>query len=58
MDYQDQFDGWLLDVTTYRNGVILWVKTIKEQKVVKIFHDFHPEFFAVPKNMWVRIPRD
>ncbi|MFW9901951.1 MAG: hypothetical protein ACFFDY_11825, partial [Candidatus Thorarchaeota archaeon] len=50
MDYQDQFDGWLLDVSTYRNGVILWVKTVKEQKVVKIFHDFHPEFFAVPKK--------
>ncbi len=50
MDYQDQFDGWLLDVTTYRNGVILWVKTVKEQKVVKIFHDFHPEFFAAPKK--------
>ena len=50
MDFQDQFDGWLLDVTTYNNGVILWVKTVKEQKVVKIFHDFHPEFFAVPKR--------
>jgi len=50
LDFQDQFDGWLLDVTTYNNGVILWVKTVKEQKVVKIFHDFHPEFFAVPKR--------
>ncbi len=50
MDFRDQFDGWLLDVSTYRNGVILWVKTVKEQKVVKIFHDFHPEFFAVPKR--------
>jgi DNA polymerase-2 len=50
VDYQDQFDGWLLDVSTYRNGVILWVKTLKEQKVVKVFHNFHPEFFAVPKK--------
>jgi len=50
LDFQDQFDGWLLDVSTYRNGVILWVKTVKEQKVVKIFHDFNPEFFAVPKQ--------
>ena len=26
------------------------VNTVKEQKVVKVFHDFHPEFFAVPKR--------
>ncbi len=50
MDFQDQFDGWLLDVSTYSGGVILWVKTVKEQKIVNIFHDFHPEFFAVPKR--------
>ncbi|MFX1502383.1 MAG: DNA polymerase domain-containing protein [Promethearchaeota archaeon] len=50
MDFQDQFDGWLLDVSTYSNGVILWVKTVKEEKVIKIFHDFCPEFFAVPKK--------
>ncbi|MFX1297960.1 MAG: hypothetical protein ACFFD2_24315, partial [Promethearchaeota archaeon] len=50
MNNQDQFDGWLLDVSTYSNGVILWVKKVKEQQVVKIFHDFHPEFFAVPKR--------
>ena len=50
MEFQDQFDGWLLDVSSYSNGVILWVKTVKEQKIVKIFHDFHPEFFAVPKR--------
>ncbi|MFX1302621.1 MAG: DNA polymerase domain-containing protein [Promethearchaeota archaeon] len=50
MDYQDQFDGWLLDISTYSNGVILWVKKAKEQKVVKILHGFHPEFFAVPKR--------
>jgi DNA polymerase-2 len=50
LDFQKQFDGWLLDVSTYSKGVILWVKKIKEQKVVKIFHDFSPEFFAVPKR--------
>ncbi len=50
MDSQEKFNGWLLDVSTYSNGVILWVKTVKEQNVVKIFHDFYPEFFAVPKQ--------
>jgi DNA polymerase-2 len=48
--FQEQFDGWLLDVSTYGNGVILWVKTAKEQRIVKIFHDFCPEFFAVPRR--------
>ncbi len=50
MNFQKQFDGWLFDVSTSSNGVILWVKTVKEQKIVKIFHDFCPEFFAVPKK--------
>ncbi len=50
MVFQEQFDGWLLDVSTYGNGVILWVKTIKEQKIVKIFDEFCPEFFVVPKK--------
>lgn len=50
MVFQEQFDGWLLDVSTHGNGVILWVKTVKEQKIVKIFHDFCPEFFAVPRK--------
>ncbi|MFX0004180.1 MAG: DNA polymerase domain-containing protein [Candidatus Hermodarchaeota archaeon] len=50
MDFQEQFNGWLLDVSTNSNGVILWVKTVKEEKIVKIFHDFYPEFFAVPKK--------
>jgi DNA polymerase I len=50
LDIQEQFDGWLLDVTTHNNGVILWVKTVKGQKIVKIFHEFCPEFFAVPKR--------
>lgn len=43
------FDGWLLDVSTFSEGVILWVKPFREQKVIKISHDFYPEFFAVPK---------
>ncbi|TFG21504.1 MAG: hypothetical protein EU529_13475 [Promethearchaeota archaeon] len=45
---QEQFDGWLLDVSTFSEGVILWVK--KEGKNVKIFQDFSPEFFAVPNK--------
>lgn len=48
MSYQEQFDGWLLDVSTRGEGVVLWVKTVEEQKIVKIFQDFCPEFFAVP----------
>ncbi len=44
----ERFDAWLLDVSTYSDGVILWVK--KEKKVLKILHEFHPEFFAVPKK--------
>ncbi|MFX1354243.1 MAG: DNA polymerase domain-containing protein, partial [Promethearchaeota archaeon] len=43
------FDGWLLDVSTFSDGVILWVKPFREQKVIKLYHDFNPEFFAVPK---------
>ncbi|MFX0136730.1 MAG: DNA polymerase domain-containing protein [Candidatus Hodarchaeota archaeon] len=50
MDLQEQFDGWLLDVSTYGDGVILWVKTVDDQKIVKVFHEFCPEFFAVPKK--------
>jgi DNA polymerase-2 len=50
LDIQEQFDGWLLDVSTYGNGVILWVKTVKEQKIIRILHDFSPEFFAVPRQ--------
>jgi DNA polymerase-2 len=48
--FQESFDGWLLDVSTCSEGVILWVKTVKEQKIVKVFHEFSPEFFAVPKK--------
>ncbi len=50
MDSQNVFDGWLLDVSTFSEGVILWVKTSKEQKVIKIYQEFCPEFFAVPRN--------
>ncbi len=50
MNFQKQFNGWLFDVSANSNGVILWVKTAKEQKIVKIFDDFYPEFFAVPKK--------
>ena len=45
---QTQFDGWLLDVSTYSEGVILWVK--KENEIIKIFQEYCPEFFAVPKE--------
>ena len=48
MPSEEQFDGWLLDVSTYSDGVILWVK--KEGKIVKILQDFTPEFFAVPNK--------
>jgi DNA polymerase-2 len=50
LSFQEQFDGWLFDVSTCSSGVILWVKTAKEQKIVKLFHEFCPEFFAVPKK--------
>jgi len=50
VNFQEQFDGWLFDVSTSSDGVILWVKTAKEQKIVKIYHHFCPEFFAVPKK--------
>lgn len=46
----ENFDGWLLDISTYANGVIFWVKTITEEKIVKIYSEFFPEFFAVPKK--------
>ena len=49
MNLRNVFDGWLLDVSTVSEGIILWVKPEKEQKVLKIHHKFYPEFFAVPK---------
>ncbi|MBN1214924.1 MAG: hypothetical protein JXA99_05710 [Candidatus Lokiarchaeota archaeon] len=45
---QKQFDGWLLDVSTYDSGVILWVK--HKENIVKIYDFFHPEFYAVPNK--------
>ncbi len=50
MDSQTAFKGWLLDASTYSEGVILWVKTEEERKVIRIFQEFTPEFFAVPKD--------
>ncbi len=50
MDSQIAFKGWLLDASTYSEGVILWVKTEEERKVIRIFQEFSPEFFAVPKD--------
>jgi len=50
LDSQTAFKGWLLDVSTYSEGVILWVKTEEERKVIRIFQEFSPEFFAVPKD--------
>jgi len=50
LDSHNVFNGWLLDVSTFSEGVILWVKTSKEQKVIKIYQEFCPEFFAVPRN--------
>ncbi len=47
---QEDFYGWLLDATTYKNGMLLWVKTTKEKKIISIHQDFCPEFFAVPKS--------
>jgi len=50
VDSQTAFKGWLLDVSTYSEGVILWVKTEEKRKVIRIFQEFSPEFFAVPKD--------
>ncbi|MFX0060160.1 MAG: DNA polymerase domain-containing protein, partial [Candidatus Heimdallarchaeota archaeon] len=49
MDLQKSFDGWLLDVSLFKDGVILWVKDVKEQRVLKVYQKYSPEFFAVPK---------
>ena len=50
MNHQEQFDGWLLDASSCGDGIILWVKTAKEQKIVRLFQEYYPEFFAVPKK--------
>jgi DNA polymerase elongation subunit (family B) len=47
---EDEFSGWLLDISTYGEGVILWVKTTQDQKVIQIYDVFYPEFFAVPRK--------
>ncbi|MFX1338343.1 MAG: DNA polymerase domain-containing protein [Promethearchaeota archaeon] len=48
MDCFEQFDGWLLDVSTCSDGIILWIK--REKRILEIFQEFYPEFFAVPKK--------
>ncbi|MFW9898905.1 MAG: DNA polymerase domain-containing protein [Candidatus Thorarchaeota archaeon] len=48
MVFQVHFDAWLLDVSTYNDGIILWVK--RRKRVLKILQEFCPEFFAVPKK--------
>ncbi len=50
MPSQEIFDGWLLDVSTSGEGIVLWVKTVKDQEVVRVIHEYAPEFFAVPKK--------
>ena len=50
MSKEQNFAGWLLDVSTYSEGVILWVKTLSTQKIVRIYDSFFPEFFAVPRK--------
>jgi DNA polymerase elongation subunit (family B) len=47
---EQNFAGWLLDVSTYSEGVILWVKTLSTQKIVQIHDSFSPEFFVVPRK--------
>lgn len=50
MTIRKEFTGWLLDVSTTDDGVYLWVKRSEDQEVMRIFHEFRPEFFAVPRN--------
>ncbi|TFG00302.1 MAG: hypothetical protein EU541_02665 [Promethearchaeota archaeon] len=50
MGTQKEFNGWLLDVSTAKGGVYLWIKRSKDQRVIKTFQKFHPEFYAVPRN--------
>ncbi|MGM0469758.1 MAG: DNA polymerase domain-containing protein [Promethearchaeati archaeon] len=50
MTLRNEFDGWLLDVSTSSNGMYLWVKRTDTHKVIKIFQKFHPEFFALPRE--------
>ena len=50
MNTKEQFEGWLLDVSTCPNGVILWVKRTTDHRILKIFDSYSPEFFAVPNK--------
>ncbi|MBD3214719.1 MAG: hypothetical protein GF311_19060 [Candidatus Lokiarchaeota archaeon] len=50
MTLRYEFGGWLLDVSTTSNGMYLWVKRTDTRKVLKLFQEFHPEFFAVPRE--------
>jgi DNA polymerase elongation subunit (family B) len=43
-------EGWLLDVSTFKEGVIFWVKPIDGSRTIKIFGKYSPEFYAVPKK--------
>ncbi len=45
----EEFDGWLLDVSTHDAGVTLWIKRKENGKVIQINDTFCPEFFAVPR---------
>jgi DNA polymerase-2 len=47
---QTEFEGWLLDVSTTKGGVVLWVKRANDKKVIRVFQAYYPEFFAVPRN--------
>ncbi len=47
---QTEFEGWLLDVSTTKGGVVLWVKRANDKEIIEVFQDYYPEFFAVPRN--------
>lgn len=50
MTLKKEFDGWLLDVSTSSEGMYLWIKNADTHKVIKVFQEFYPEFFAVPRE--------
>jgi len=47
---KEEFEGWLLDVSTSSEGMVLWVKTVREKTIIKVIQTYYPEFFAVPKK--------
>lgn len=49
MRQKEVLHGWLLDVSTHDEGVILWVKKKENHEILKIHDDFSPEFFVVPR---------